>query len=106
MNLKLSVFFLTKLKKTELGNFVFHIVAFDSIEFQICLDPQNDKQNISFVKDVHVVDKKMTKNKQYQIIIKKSTSKGHTNIKNGTLLRLISTWQSMEYIYCCKLSKF
>ena len=34
MSHKLLGFFLTKLKKkTELGNFVFHSVAFDSIEF-------------------------------------------------------------------------
>ena len=63
MSHKLSVFFLTKLKKkTELKNFVFYIVAFDSIEIQTCLDPQNDHQNLSFVKDVHVVGKKMTRN--------------------------------------------
>ena len=62
MSHKLSVFFLTKLKKTELEKFVFYIVAFDSIEIQTCLDPQNDHQNLSFVKDVHVVGKKMTRN--------------------------------------------
>ena len=62
MSHKLLGFFLTKLKKPELGNYVFHIVAFDSIEFQICLDPQNDNQNLNFVKDVHVVGEKMARN--------------------------------------------
>ena len=61
MSHKLSVFSY-KIEKTELEKFVFYIVAFDSIEIQTCLDPQNDHQNLSFVKDVHVDGSKMTRN--------------------------------------------
>ena len=62
MSHKFSGFFLTKLKKTRLVKFVSYIVAFDSIEIQTHLDPQNDHQNLIFVKDIHVVGKEMTRN--------------------------------------------
>ena len=70
---KLSVFFLTKLKKkTELEKFLFYIVAFDSIEIQPCLDCQNDHYNLSFMKDVHVVGKQMTRNGGKMAVSKQS----------------------------------
>ena len=43
-------------------NFVFYLVAFDPIEIQTCSAPQNDRQNLIFVKDVYEVGKKMTIN--------------------------------------------
>ena len=61
MSHKFSGFFLSKLKKTKLENFVFYIAAFDPIE-KTPLAPQNDHQHLSFVKDVHVVGEKMTRN--------------------------------------------
>ena len=39
---------------------VFHVVAFDLIRIQTGLAPNNGHQNLSFVKDIHVVGKKMT----------------------------------------------
>ena len=43
-------------------NFVFYLVAFDPIEIQTCSAPQNDRQNLIFVKDIYEVGKKKTIN--------------------------------------------
>ena len=42
--------------------FVFSVVAFDTVKIQICLATQSDCLNLSFVKDINVVGKKMTRN--------------------------------------------
>ena len=39
-----------------------YVVAFDPIKIQTCLAPQNDCQNLSFVKDNNVIGEKMTRN--------------------------------------------
>ena len=39
-----------------------YIVLFDPIEIYTHLAPQNDHQHLSFVKDIYVVGKKVTKN--------------------------------------------
>ena len=59
---KISGVFLPKLKKMEIEKFVFYVVAFDSIKIQTPLAPQNDRHNLSFVKDICVAGKKMTRN--------------------------------------------
>ena len=41
---------------------MFYLLAFDSIKFLTGLAPQNDRLNLSFVKDFHVVGTKMTRN--------------------------------------------
>ena len=41
---------------------VFHVVAFDLIRIKTGLAPQNEYQNLSFLKDIHVVGKRMTRN--------------------------------------------
>ena len=41
---------------------VIYVVTFGPIKIQICLDPQNDCQNLSFVKDNYVDGEKMTRN--------------------------------------------
>ena len=41
---------------------VVYVVAFDPIRIQTCLTPQNDHQYLSFVKDIHAIAKKMTRN--------------------------------------------
>ena len=46
----------------EIEKFVFYVVAFDSIKIQTPLAPQNDRQDLSFVKDIYVVGEKMTRN--------------------------------------------
>ena len=61
MSHKFSEFFLPKLKKKRKKK-GFYVVAFDPIRIQTCLTPQNDHQNLSFVKDIHAVAKKMTRN--------------------------------------------
>ena len=42
----------------ETGKFVFCLIAFDLFELLTHLAPQNDRQHLSFVKDINVVGKK------------------------------------------------
>ena len=42
--------------------FLFYLVAFDPIEFQMRLAPQNDHQQLSFVKDIYPFGEKITIN--------------------------------------------
>ena len=37
-------------------------ISFEPIKIQTCLAPQNDRLNVSFVKDMHVVGEKMARN--------------------------------------------
>ena len=60
MSHKFSEFFLPKLKKICKPKKVFHVIAFDLIRIQTGLAPQNE--HLSFVKDIHVVGKRMTRN--------------------------------------------
>ena len=62
MSHRFSGIFFPKWKKMETKKFVFYSVAFDPIKIQTCLAPQNDCQQLSFLKDVSVVGKKMTRN--------------------------------------------
>ena len=62
MSHKFSGFFLPKLKKKKKSKIVFYIIAFDPIEIQTCLVPQNDRQHLSFVKDIYEVGKKNDQN--------------------------------------------
>ena len=41
---------------------VIYVIAFYPIKIQTCLAPQNDRQNLSFVKDSYVLGQKMTRN--------------------------------------------
>ena len=43
-------------------SFAFCVITFEPIEVQTCSAPQNDRQNLVFVKDIKVVVKKMTRN--------------------------------------------
>ena len=54
-------FFLQKVKK---GNkqIVFYLVVFDPIKIKTLFAPQNVYHNLSFVKDINIVCKKMTRN--------------------------------------------
>ena len=45
----------------EIEKFVIYVVAFDPIEIQISLAPQNDLQHLSFVKDFIAGGRKMTR---------------------------------------------
>ena len=54
-------FFLQNCKKLEAIN-VFYVVAFDPIKILTCMALQNDCQNLSFVKAINVVGKKMARN--------------------------------------------
>ena len=71
MSHKFSEFFLPQLKKIWKPKKGFHVVAFDLIIIQTRLAPQNEHQNLSFVKDIHVVSKRMA-----EMIIKLPKCKG------------------------------
>ena len=45
-----------------LASFAFCVIPFEPIMIQTCSAPQNDRLNFSFVKDITVVVKKMTRN--------------------------------------------
>ena len=63
MSHKFSDFFFPKLKKNIWKpKKVIHVVAYNLIKIQTGLAPQSEHQNLSFVKDIHVVGKKMTRN--------------------------------------------
>ena len=42
--------------------FAFCVIAFESIKIQICSEPQNDRLNLNFIKDIYLADKKMAQN--------------------------------------------
>ena len=50
-NLNFQVFFLQNWKTQLSTQIVIYVIAFDPIKIQTCLAPQNDRQNLSFVKD-------------------------------------------------------
>ena len=45
------------------ASFAFCVITLEPIEVQTCSAPQNDRQNLGFVKDIKVVVKKMTRNR-------------------------------------------
>ena len=45
-------------------SFTFCVIPFEPIEVQTCSAPQNDRQNLGFVKDIKVVVEKMTRNRR------------------------------------------
>ena len=45
-------------------SFAFCVITFQPIEVQTCSAPQNDRQNLGFVKDIKVVVEKMTRNRR------------------------------------------
>ena len=42
--------------------FAFCVITFEPNKIQICSAPQNDRLNLNFVKDIHVVGEKMARN--------------------------------------------
>ena len=61
-NLNLTFFFFQNWKTQLSKAFVIYVVVFDPIEIYTHLAPKNDHQHLSFVKDIYVVGKKVTKN--------------------------------------------
>jgi hypothetical protein len=45
-------------------SFAFCVITYEPIEVQTCSAPQNDRQNLVFVKDIKVVVEKMTRNRR------------------------------------------
>ena len=62
LKLKFSVFFFQNWKTQLSKNIGIYVIAFDPIEIQTQQAPQNDRQNLSFVKDTNVVGNRMTRN--------------------------------------------
>ena len=61
MSQKISLFFLTKLKKKDTKNNFVLSCCFDPIKIRTRLAPQNVHKNLSFVKDTNVVCQNMTR---------------------------------------------
>ena len=62
MEPKFSAFFLPKLRTQFSFFFVIYVINLEPIEVQTHSAAQNDRLNLSFVKDIHVVAKKITRN--------------------------------------------
>ena len=62
MSHKFPFFFLQNCKKLKAKKKVFYVIAFDLIQILKSWASQNDRQILSFVKAIHVVGKKMTRN--------------------------------------------
>ena len=58
----LTSFFLQNRKKLDTEKNAFCVINFEPIEVQTHLAPQNDRLNLSFVKDINVFGKKVAKN--------------------------------------------
>ena len=54
--------FLQNWKTQLLNTFVIYVLAFDPIKINALYASQNDRQNLSFVKDINVVGNKMARN--------------------------------------------
>ena len=69
---QMSVFVQNR-QKTEMEIFVFCVITFQPIIIKTCKAPQNDRQNLSFVKDKHTYGKKLPEK-----IVQRSFIKGHS----------------------------
>ena len=49
-------------KKKEMEIFAYCVITFEPIISKTCEAPQNDRQNLSFVKDEHTYGKKVARN--------------------------------------------
>ena len=55
-------------KKTEMEIFAFCVISFEPIKFQTHQAPQNNRLNLSFVKDAHTYGEKMARNGHKTVI--------------------------------------
>ena len=62
--------FCTKSRKKEMEIFAFCVITFQPIISKSCEAPQNDRHNLSFVKDYHTYGKKMARNGRTKDIYK------------------------------------
>ena len=60
--LYIQIFFLQNRTKTKMEKIAFCVITFEQIKIQTHLAPQNDRLNLSFVKDINEVGKKMARN--------------------------------------------
>ena len=57
-------------KKKEMKIFAYCVLTFEPIISKTCLPPQNDRQNLSFVKDDNTYCKKMARKGRTEVIYK------------------------------------
>ena len=55
-------------KQQEMEIFALCVITFEPIKNQTCSAPQNDRLNLSFVKDSHVDGRKMARNGRKSVI--------------------------------------
>ena len=48
-------------KRNEMEIFAFGVITFEPIKIQPCLAPQNDRLNLIFVKDFHLIAEKIAR---------------------------------------------
>ena len=80
------------------SSFAFYVITFEpiDIEVQTCLAPQNDRLNLSFVKDLHVFAKKITRSGLKTAIY-------HSQILGNTLYINVHTCQKCSLcLFLCK----
>ena len=75
-------FFFFSWKKKEREIFVFCAITFEPIISKTCKAPQNDRQNLTFVKDEHTYEKKWSEK-----VVKRLFIKGHS-FRNSLYLML------------------
>ena len=65
-----NVCFCKKWQKKEMKIFAYCVLTFEPIISKICQAPQNDRQNLSFVKDEHTYGKKVARKGRTEVIYK------------------------------------
>ena len=65
--------------------FLFHVVAFEKIKIQTCKILQNDRLNLSSVKDINVVGKEMTRNGRKMCITIVTTRLGESFFRSSVV---------------------
>ena len=65
-----SVFVKNGKKKKEMEIFAFCVITFEPIISKTCQAPQNDRQNLSFVKDEYAYGKKVARKGHTEMIYK------------------------------------
>ena len=73
-----NVFFVQNSKKREMKIFLFCVITFELIVTKTCKAPQNDHQNLSFVKDKYTYGKKMARKGHTKVICKVNFISEHT----------------------------
>ena len=80
-------------------SFAFCVITFEPIEVQTCSAPQNDRQNLGFVKDIKVVVEKMTRNRRK--VIGKPGDSLLCRLHSIQVSSLVYSFLYVQQWYCC-----